>query len=172
MTSFSSKNRSLPEGIYRRFSWAGAYAPILMLFFAILIIGGLSRVLLVAWQFDRVVETSVWPDIFLHGLRVDLIMAGMAVVPLLILLPILGHRFSWTAWKRLAGLWALVVVFGFLFMELATPTFMTVSGGPSQKSRTEILLSVIRTSTLRGGEVGFQVPWATDSIVIGHEYTD
>jgi len=124
MTSFSSKNRSLPEGIYRRFSWAGAYAPILMLFFAILIIGGLSRVLLVAWQFDRVVETSVWPDIFLHGLRVDLIMAGMAVVPLLILLPILGHRFSWTAWKRLAGLWALVVVFGFLFMELATPTFI------------------------------------------------
>jgi len=46
-----------------------------MLFFAILLIGGLSRALLVAWQFDRVMEASVWPSIFFHGLRVDVIMA-------------------------------------------------------------------------------------------------
>jgi phosphoglycerol transferase MdoB-like AlkP superfamily enzyme len=96
-----------------------------MLFFAILLIGGLSRALLVAWQLDRVIETSVWPSVFLHGLRVDLIMAGMAVAPPILLLPILGHRFSWTAWKRVTGLWALIVVFGFLFMEVATPTFIT-----------------------------------------------
>jgi phosphoglycerol transferase MdoB-like AlkP superfamily enzyme len=125
MVSVSSENHSLPDRAYRWFSWAGAYAPILMLFFAILLIGGLSRALLVAWQFDRVIETSVWPSIFFHGLRVDLIMAGMAVAPLILLLPILGHRFSWTAWKRVTGLWALIVVFGFLFMEVATPTFVT-----------------------------------------------
>ncbi|MDO6825041.1 LTA synthase family protein [Marinobacter sp. 1_MG-2023] len=124
MTSLSFPIRSLPERIYQRFSWTGAYAPILMLFLAILLIGGLSRFLLVAWQFDRVAETSVWPDIFLHGLRVDLIMAGMAVAPLVLLLPVLGHRFSWTVWKRLTGLWSLFVVFVFLFMELATPTFI------------------------------------------------
>ncbi len=121
---FFSKNRSLPDRVYRRFKWAGAYAPLLMLFCAILLIGGLSRTLLVAWQFDRVEGASVWPGIFLHGLRVDLIIAGMAVAPLLLLLPILGHRYSWTAWKRVTGLWALVVVFGFLFMELSTPTFI------------------------------------------------
>ncbi|SOB75481.1 Phosphoglycerol transferase MdoB [Marinobacter sp. LV10R510-11A] len=123
-SSLSSQNHSLPERVYRWFSWAGAYAPILMLFLAILVIGSLSRALLVAWQFDRVAETSVWPSIFLHGLRVDLIMAGMAVAPLVLLLPILGHRFSWTAWKSLAGLWSLIVVFVFLFMELSTPTFI------------------------------------------------
>jgi len=95
-----------------------------MLFFAILLIGSLSRTLLVAWQFDRVTETSVWPSIFLHGLRVDLIMAGMAVAPLVLLLPILGNRFCWIVWKRLTGLWALIFFFGFLFMELATPTFI------------------------------------------------
>jgi phosphoglycerol transferase MdoB-like AlkP superfamily enzyme len=33
--------------------------------------------------------------------------------------------FSWTVWKRVTSLWALVVVFGFLFMEVATPTFIT-----------------------------------------------
>ncbi|WP_254774080.1 hypothetical protein [Marinobacter sp. AC-23] len=120
----SFKNHSLPERVYRWFSWAGAYAPLLMLFFAILLVGSLSRAMLVAWQFDRVADTSVWPSIFLHGLRVDLIMAGMAVAPLVLLLPILGHRFSWTVWKRLTGLWSLIVVFVFLFMELSTPTFI------------------------------------------------
>ena len=118
------RNRSLPDLVYRWFNWAGAYAPILMLFCTILLIGGLSRALLVAWQFDRVESTSVWPDIFLHGLRVDLIMAGMVVAPLVLLLPVLGHRYSWTVWKRLTALWALVVVFAFLFMELSTPTFI------------------------------------------------
>src|SRR5664279_4762621 len=120
MVSVSSKTHSMPDRTYRCFSWAGAYAPILMLFLAILLIGGLSRALLVVWQFDRVMGTSVWPSIFLHGLRVDLIMAGMAVAPLVLLLPILSHRFSWTVWKWVTGLWALIVVFGFLFMEVAT----------------------------------------------------
>ncbi|MCK0164193.1 LTA synthase family protein [Marinobacter sp. S6332] len=122
--SFCSKRHSLPRHVYRGFRWAGAYTPILMLFFAILLIGSLSRTLLVAWQFHRVTETTVWPDIFLHGLRADLIMAGMVVAPLVLLLPILGHRFSWLAWKRLTVFWALIVVFSFLFMEFATPTFI------------------------------------------------
>jgi len=123
-TPLSFRNHSLPERVYRGFSWAGAYAPILMLFFTILLIGSLSRTLLVAWQFDRVAETSVWPGIFLHGVRADLIMAGMAVAPLVLLLPILGHRFSWAVWRRVTVLWALIVVFTFLLMELSTPTFI------------------------------------------------
>ncbi|WP_227715032.1 LTA synthase family protein [Marinobacter sp. DY40_1A1] len=123
-SSLPFRNHSLRERMYRGVSWAGAYAPILMLFFKILLIGSLSRALLVAWQFDRVVETSVWPGIFLHGLRADLIMAGMVVAPLVLLLPILGHRFSWPVWKRLTSFWALIVVFTFLFMELSTPTFI------------------------------------------------
>ena len=124
MTSLFIRKQSLPAHVYRWFNWAGAYAPILMLFCSVLIIGGLSRALLVAWQFDRVQPTPVWPDIFLHGLRVDLIIAGMVVAPLVLLLPIMGHRYSWALWKRLTMLWALVVVFAFLFMELATPTFI------------------------------------------------
>lgn len=115
---------SPPRFIYRLFGWSGAYAPILMLFSAILIIGGVSRALLVVWQFGRVAETSVWPSIFLHGLRVDAIVAGFAVAPLVLLLPILGHRFSWKIWKRITILWALFTLFLFIFMEIATPTFI------------------------------------------------
>ena len=99
MFSLFSKHHSLPDRVYRWFNWAGAYASILMLSLAILLIGGLSRALLVAWQFDRVKGTSVWPGIFLPGLRVDLIMAGMVVAPMVLLLPVLGHRFSWGIWK-------------------------------------------------------------------------
>ncbi|WP_417522308.1 LTA synthase family protein [Marinobacter sp.] len=125
MGSFdSSPNTSNSAGVNRWLNWAGAYSPIVILFISILVIGGLSRMLLVAWQLDRVIETPVWPSIFIVGLRVDLIMAGMAVAPLVLLLPLLGHRFSWSFWKRLTGLWSLVVVFAFLFMELATPTFI------------------------------------------------
>ncbi len=124
MTSFIPKNCSIAEGVYRWFKRTGAYAPILMLFVTILFLGSLSRVLLVAWQFDRVSATPVWPDIFLHGLRVDLIMAGLVVAPMVLLLPFLGHRYCWSIWKRLTALWAVVVVFSFLFMELSTPTFI------------------------------------------------
>lgn len=124
MFPFPSRNRSIPETLYRGFRWAGAYAPILMLFSTILVIGSLSRILLVIWQFDRVEATAVWPGIFLHGLRVDLIMAGMSVAPMVLLLPFFGHRYSWAFWKRVTTLWAVVVVFMFLFMEVATPTFI------------------------------------------------
>ncbi len=123
-SSFFSKANSLADRGYRLFHWAGAYAPLLTLFCSILIIGGLSRAMLVFWQLDRVAATPVWPDIFLHGLRVDLIMAGMVVAPLLLALPFLGHRFTWTLWKRLTFVWTLVVIFIFVFMEMATPTFI------------------------------------------------
>jgi len=51
--------------------------------------------MLVLWQLDRVWETGILPTVFLQGLRVDLILAGMAVAPLLLVLPVLGHRYSW-----------------------------------------------------------------------------
>lgn len=124
MSPSSSRNRSLSDRLYCWLNWAGAYVPILILFFTILVIGSLSRMLLVAWQIDRVAATSAWPDIFLHGLRVDLIMAGLSVAPMVVLLPFLGHRYCWAMWTRLSTLWAVVVVFLFLFMEMSTPTFI------------------------------------------------
>ena len=73
---------------------AGAYAPLIILFCSVVLIGSLSRLMLVLWQLDRVWETGILPTVFLQGLRVDLILAGMAVAPLLLVLPVLGpaHR--------------------------------------------------------------------------------
>ncbi len=91
---------------------AGAYAPLIILFCSVVLIGSLSRLLLVLWQLDRVSETDILSTVFLQGLRVDLILAGMAVAPLLLVLPVLGHRYSWSAWKKLTAFWAVPVCSG------------------------------------------------------------
>ncbi|WP_322003485.1 LTA synthase family protein [Marinobacter alexandrii] len=103
---------------------AGAYAPLIILFCSVVLIGSLSRLLLVLWQLDRVWETGILPTVFLQGLRVDLILAGMAVAPLLLVLPVLGHRYTWSAWKKLTAFWAVLAITLVVFMELATPTFI------------------------------------------------
>lgn len=69
--------------------------------------------------------TPPYSCFFLHGLRVDTIAAGFAVAPLVVLLPFLGHRGSWSLWKRITSVWALITFALFLFMELATPTFIS-----------------------------------------------
>ena len=103
---------------------AGAYFPLLVVFCSVLLVGSLSRCLLVLWQFDRVSESGVFSSIFLHGLRVDLILAGMAVAPMLLVLPILGNRFNWALWKKLTFSWAILVIALIIFMELVTPAFI------------------------------------------------
>lgn len=114
----------IANGWYRAFRWAGAYSPLLQLFCLILLIEGISRAALVFWQWDRVADTGIFPSIFLHGLRVDVIQAGLLVSLPLLLLPFLGHGKSWTLWKRLTLVWWVIAVATLLFMEFATPTFI------------------------------------------------
>ncbi len=125
-TSFSrlSTPSVRPAPIRFFFRRAGAYAPLLALFFLVLLVAGLARALLVAWQLERVADTGMLPMIFLHGLRVDLILAGLAVAFPLLLVPLLAHRHCWTFWKRFTFFWAIGAICLILFMELATPTFI------------------------------------------------
>ncbi|WP_202980248.1 LTA synthase family protein [Marinobacter fonticola] len=116
--------QSFVSRLYRPFRGGGAYTPLLMLFCAILLIGSLSRLLLVIWKADRFADTGIGATLFLQGLRVDAIAAGMAVAVPLLLLPLLAHRFGWPAWRRFSYIWALIMVFAVLFMELATPPFI------------------------------------------------
>ncbi len=122
--TFRSRNEGFAARLYRSLRWAGAYAPLLALFLMVLVVSGVSRTLLVAWQLDRVSATEVWPTIFLHGLRVDAILAGLVVAVPLLLAPLLAHRYSWRFWKQFTVVWAVAMVFMVLFIELATPTFI------------------------------------------------
>lgn len=107
--------------LFRR---AGACAPLIALFALVVLLAGLARALLVAWQIDRVMDSGIWPAIFLHGLRVDLILAGAVVALPLLLLPLLGHRYTWKLWKRVTFGWALVALVVILFLGSASPTFI------------------------------------------------
>ncbi|WP_111493911.1 LTA synthase family protein [Marinobacter bohaiensis] len=119
-----SERSGLPRRFYGLIRWSGAYAPLLGLFVLILFIEGLSRMGLTLWQADRVMDTPIGATILLHGLRVDTIVASLAVAVPLLLLPLLGHRHTWTLWKRFTMVWALAMLLVILFMELATPTFI------------------------------------------------
>lgn len=122
--TFRSRNEGFAFRLYTSLRWSGAYAPLLALFLMVLLVSGVSRTLLVAWQLERVAATEVWPTIFLHGLRVDAILAGLVVAVPLLLAPLLAHRYSWLFWKRFTVVWAVAMVFMVLFIELATPTFI------------------------------------------------
>lgn len=84
----------------------------------------LSRIALVAWQWDRVHATGITAAVFLQGVRADLILLGyFAVVPLLLApfaaIPACSrfHRTAIIWW----GTFALVFI---AFMELSSPQFI------------------------------------------------
>ena len=86
---------------------------------------GLSRALLIAWQWQRVAVTeSVAVSILLQGLRSDLITLGLCAAPVLVLLPplLLIGRVTW--WLRIACAWLGTALIAIIFLELATPQFL------------------------------------------------
>jgi len=85
----------------------------------------MARILLVFWQWDRVVSADMNLSIFVQGLRFDLVLAGMFLSVPVLLFPILASN------KYLIGLWRSLLVFylpaAFLvtvFLELSTPSFV------------------------------------------------
>jgi phosphoglycerol transferase MdoB-like AlkP superfamily enzyme len=85
---------------------------------------GLSRAVLIGWQWDRVdVTDSLW-SMLLQGLRSDLITLGLFSAPIVVLLPLFvaANRLSW--WSRLASLWLSISLIAILFLEFATPQFL------------------------------------------------
>lgn len=95
--------------------------------YALLILGVLfaSRVLLMAWQYERVGELDNALTILLFGLRFDIIvicMLGMLPALLLVMLP----RFSVprVALSWLVRIWLGVLTMLIVFLELSTPAFI------------------------------------------------
>lgn len=91
----------------------------------LLLILALSRIALVAWQWERVEAAGMlWP-ILLQGLRFDLVLLGLGCVIPVLLWPVLATN------GTLLPLWRFVIRIYFpsalcivLFMELATPSFI------------------------------------------------
>jgi phosphoglycerol transferase MdoB-like AlkP superfamily enzyme len=84
-----------------------------------------ARVLLVAWQWERVVDVNMLLPVFVQGLRFDLVLLGMALLVPVLLFPLLAssERFV-PAWRTFLALYLPAILFGVLFMELSTPSFI------------------------------------------------
>ncbi|SFD14687.1 LTA synthase family protein [Massilia yuzhufengensis] len=104
--------------------WAGPYAGIVQMLVIGLAILSLSRIALVAWQWDRVQATGISAAMFVQGVRADLILLGYFSVLPLLLAPLLAHRRAAHFWKPAMGAWASFALVFIVFMELSSPQFI------------------------------------------------
>jgi len=95
------------------------------LLFALILLG-LSRLGLVAWQWQRVTDAGMLQNVLAQGLRFDLVMCGLLFVIPVLTFPLAGMgRVGWSFWRGMLG-WYLPLGFALLvFMELSTPSFIT-----------------------------------------------
>ena len=108
----------------RIFNLFGPYGILIILLLTGLMVLSLSRLGLIAWQWDRVTAaTDLWV-IISQGIRADLIIMGMLLAPLALLTPILASRLSWPAWRVLVLVWGVIAITLLVFMETATPAFI------------------------------------------------
>jgi phosphoglycerol transferase MdoB-like AlkP superfamily enzyme len=102
-----------------------ALKPLVSLAWRLVLILTVSRILLVAWQWERVADVSMFVPVFVQGLRFDLVMLGMSLVLPVLLFPLLasGERLL-PAWRGFLKIYLPAVLFSVLFMELSTPSFV------------------------------------------------
>lgn len=110
--------------IARLTRWAGPYATLLQMLVAGLLLLSISRLGLVAWQWERVSATGIVGEIIVQGVRADLILLGYLLALPLLLAPLLAQRYSERAWKTFTVAWASFGLLFIVFMELSTPQFI------------------------------------------------
>ena len=123
--------RSTPAGALRPLplaARAGPFAALLYLLLAGLAVLSLSRIALVAWQWERVRATGIVAEILAQGLRADIILLGYCLAPPLLLAPLLAiplaQRRTFRIWRGATLIWASAVLVFIVFMELSTPQFI------------------------------------------------
>jgi phosphoglycerol transferase MdoB-like AlkP superfamily enzyme len=104
--------------------WAGPFAGVLQLLLLGLIIFSLSRLGLMAWQWERVSATGIPGQMIVQGVRADLIMLGYLIVLPLVLAPLLAYRKTLGLWRNVTVAWGTFALIFIVFMELSTPQFV------------------------------------------------
>jgi len=102
-----------------------ALQPLILFAMRLLLILTAARILLVAWQAERVLAVDMLVTIFVQGLRFDLVLLGLALVIPVLTFPLFASS------ERLVRIWQLLLRFYLpavllfvLFMEISTPSFM------------------------------------------------
>lgn len=106
------------------FIWFGPYALLVrMLIFAVVLFS-LSRLALIVWLSERVLATGQLWNVLLQGARADLIMICMWLLLPVFLAPVWATQRFARSWYKFTYYWSLLGLVFFIFMELATPSFI------------------------------------------------
>ncbi len=103
----------------------GPYAPLVGLFLIGLPILFLSRIGLMLWQSNRVAATGMWANMLVQGVRADIILLGLIVILPLLIAPLFMVFNAWLQWKYFIFVWVILAITLIVFMEAATPGFIT-----------------------------------------------
>ncbi len=103
----------------------GHYAPLVGLFLIGLPILFLSRIGLMLWQSNRVAATGMWANMLVQGVRADIILLGLIVILPLLIAPLFMVFNAWSQWKYFIFVWVILAITLIVFMEAATPGFIT-----------------------------------------------
>ncbi len=102
----------------------GPYSPVARFIALSVLLLGLSRAVLIGWQWPRVAATDSWTHVLLQGARNDLMTAGLFAAPMVLLLPIFTVANRVPVWVRACTWWFAASLLAMLFLELATPQFL------------------------------------------------
>lgn len=102
-----------------------ALAPLFSFAWRLLLALSIARILLVAWQWDRVTEVGMLAPVFLQGLRFDLVLLGLALVVPALAFPVLASSDRMLpVWRVLLRIYLPAILVLAVFMELSTPSFI------------------------------------------------
>lgn len=104
--------------------WAGPYVTAVQMLLVGLGVLSISRIALIAWQWERVKATGILGEMIIQGVRADLILMGYFVAIVVLLAPFLAHKLTARAWWLFNLCWATFALVFVIFMELSTPPFM------------------------------------------------
>ena len=89
-----------------------------------LLLLSLARLTLGGWQHERVLAVIDWYTFLLQGLRADLIIIALWLVPPAILAPFWARKKYQRSWWIFTYSWSLLGLILLIFIELATPGFI------------------------------------------------
>jgi phosphoglycerol transferase MdoB-like AlkP superfamily enzyme len=102
----------------------GPYSAVLGFFVLGALCLGVSRMLLMGWQWDRVEAADAALAMMLQGLRSDLITLSIFAAPMVVLLPVFIAIGRTSLWTLLNSWWLAVSLMLIVFLEFATPQFL------------------------------------------------
>lgn len=97
---------------------------LLRMYFLGLLLLTISRILLMAWQWERVELTDKFLQMIIQGIRADLIIVSLWVIIPVLLIPLWKPNQWQQAWNKFTYSWAVLGLGLIIFMELATPAFI------------------------------------------------